>query len=56
MLIALGLLTCDFVEEIWMNFVKMRLGNFGRDFESMEIESMQNYRCFCHLHQNCNGS
>jgi len=41
MLIALELLTCDFVEEIWMNFVKMRLGIFCRDFESMKIESME---------------
>lgn len=31
--IALGLLTCDFVEETWMNFLKMRLGDFGKDFE-----------------------
>jgi len=34
MLISLGLLNCDFVEEIWMNFMNMKLG----DFESMKIE------------------
>lgn len=38
MLIALGVFTCDFVEEIQMNFVKMRLSDFCRDFESMEID------------------
>jgi len=52
MLITLELLTFDFVEEIWMNFMKMRLNDIGRDFENLKIERV----CitasgFCSLYQ-----
>jgi len=40
LLITLGLLTSDFVEQIWMIFMKMKLGEFGRNFKSVQAYAM----------------